>query len=294
MKTSKLTLREFFKDEINEADEADFQNKLQQIFKQNYKTFVPALGKFVQDEKFREFVKNTDPQKSNVVLAAIAVTKLIPTQNEIDITKSLQFPLTKPDAAAYALKGGAVKVASPIIVFNGKYIVDGHHRWSQLYAINKDAKIVAYNVTNPDIKTPADALKLTQIAIVGAGARKLPIATVGQGTNLLKMDSEGVKDYVIKTIVDEVVEVFKDKKQLDTKEAIADYIWENCSKMQTTSQPIPNASPRNIMPQADMGIQGDVGIKRTVQKLQQGVPKLTENKLRSIVRDFIKKELNKK
>jgi len=152
------------KEGVNEADEQQYQNKLQSIFRQEYKSFVAALGGFAKDPKFRAFVKNADEVKSTVKLVSIPVTKLIPTQNEIDVDKSLKFPLTNASAAQYALKGGAVKVAAPIITFNGKYIIDGHHRWSQLYAVNKDAKIVAYDFTNPNIKNPLDATKSNTVS----------------------------------------------------------------------------------------------------------------------------------
>lgn len=271
---------------IKEEDEQAFQTKLKQIFKQNYAGFVAALGKFAADPKFRQFIKDTDAEKSNVQLSAISVTKLIPTQNEIDVDKSLAFPLTKAQAAAYALKGGNVKIASPIIVFNGKYIVDGHHRWSQLYAMNKEANIVAYNFTNQNIKNPLDALKATQLAIVAAGATKIPSNKV-EGANLLKMDEGAVKQYVIKKIIDPVVDVFKKMKQLETKEAVADYIWSNIQSMQQTSQPVSGAPGRGIMPQAD-DVPG--GQKATIAALSSGIPlPVSEQQLREALRAEIRK-----
>jgi hypothetical protein len=274
---------------IKEADEQAFQNKLKQIFKQNYPGFVAALGKFATDPKFRQFVKDTDVTKSDVKLVAIPVTKLIPTQNEIDVDKSLAFPLAKPQAAAYALKGGNVKVASPIIVFNGKFIVDGHHRWSQLYAINKNAKIVAYNFTNPEITKPLDALKVTQLAILGAGATKIPKATV-EGNNLLKMNEEALKAYVVEKIAENqgVLDVFQKMRKLDSAETVADYVWSNVASMQQTSQPVSGAPGRGIMPQAD-AVPG--GLPKTIATLQQGVPQIAE--IRKYIHKIIKEEIKK-
>ena len=272
---------------IKEADNAQFEKKLKQIFKQNYSGFVSALGKFASDPKFRQFIKDTDETKSSVQMTAIPVKNLSPTQNEIDVDGSLAFPLTKPDAAAFALKGGSVKIKAPIIAFNGKFIVDGHHRWSQLYAMNQDAKIIAYNFTNPDIKNPLDALKLTQVAIVAAGASKIPSATV-KGKNLLQMGESELKEYVIGKVTDPVVDVFKKMKKLETKEAIADYIWKNASSMQKTSQPVAGAPGRGVMPQAD-DVPG--GQKSTVAQLSQGVPQLAE--LRRIIRKFVLQEVKR-
>lgn len=276
---------------IKEEDEQIFQNKLKQIFKQNYPGFVAALGKFAADPKFRQFIKDTDAEKSKVQLTSIAVTKLIPTQNEIDVDGSLAFPLTKPEAAAYALKGGNVKIVSPIIVFNGKYIVDGHHRWSQLYAMNKEAKIVAYNFVNQNIKKPLDALKATQLAIVAAGATKIPSNRV-EGANLLKMDEGAIKQYVIKKVIDPVVDVFNKMKQLETKEAVADYIWSNVQSMQQTSQPVSGAPGRGIMPQAD-DVPG--GQKSTIAALSSGIPlPVSEQELREVLKAEIRKYLQQR
>jgi hypothetical protein len=291
------------KEGVNEVDEQQYQNKLQSIFKQNYKSFVGALGTFAKDPKFRAFVKDSDQNRSTVKLIAIPVTKLIPTQNEIDVDKSLSFPLTKAAAASYALKGGAVKVAAPIITFNGKYIIDGHHRWSQLYAVNKDAKIVAYDFTNPDIKNPLDALKATQIAIIGAGATKIPSNTV-DGDNLLEMDEKKLKYYVMKTITQQVLYAFEESGKVEDqgdnsafRKAVADYIWSNVEQMQQTSQPVSGAPGRGVMPQAD-DVPG--GQKATVSALSRGIPAVAENKKNTmkktkeqIIREYIRREIKK-
>ncbi len=271
--------------------------------KQNYKSFVGALGAFAKDPKFRAFVKDTDENKSTVKLIAVPVTKLIPTQNEIDVDKSLKFPLTNAPAAQYALKGGAVKVAAPIIIFNDKYIVDGHHRWSQLYATNKDAKIVAYSFTNTSITNPLDALKATQIAIIGAGATEIPSNKV-EGANLLIMEEKKLKFYVMKTITQPVLYAFEESGKVEAggdasqyRKAVADYIWSNVQQMQQTSQPVSGAPGRGVMPQAD-DVPG--GQKATMATLSGGIPAIAENKnttmkttKEQILREYIRREIKK-
>ena len=250
----------------------NYDDKLKKIFKQNYPGFVAALGKFASDPKFQNFVKTNAATKSSVKLTSIPVTKLIPTQNEIDVDKSLKFPLTKKESAGASLKGGAVKVQSPIITFNGKYIIDGHHRWSQVYAINKDASIVSFDFTNSEVKNPLDALKLTQLAIVGAGASKIPSQSV-KGNNLLVMAEADLKAYVEKTLTDDVLELFKKVKKLESKADVAGYIWTNVQSMQKTSQPVAGAPKRDIMPQA-----GEVtgGQNATIDALKKGLPAIKE------------------
>lgn len=41
-------------------------------------------------------------------------------------------------------------ILSPILINKGHYIIDGHHRWSQLYMVNDKAKIVAYDIKQVD------------------------------------------------------------------------------------------------------------------------------------------------
>lgn len=280
---------------LKEEDDAAYEGKLKSIFKKDYASFVAALGSFAKDSKFREFVKQSDEHRSTVKLTAIPVVNLIPTQNEIDVDKSLKFPLTEAPAAQYALKGGNVKVAAPIITFNGKYVIDGHHRWSQLYAINKEAKIVAYDFTNPEIKNPLDALKATQLAIIGAGASKIPSNKV-EGDNLLKMEEKKVKYYVMNTITQAVLYAFEESGKVEAegddtafRKAVADYISANVKSMQQTSQPVAGAPGRGIMPQAD-DVPG--GQKATVAALAKGLP-VAERMVREAIRKEISKLLRK-
>ena len=287
---------------VNEADEQQYQSKLQGIFKQNYKTFVGALGSFARDPKFRAFVKNADETKSTVKLVSIPVTKLIPTQDEIDVNKSLRYPLTIPTTAQQTLKGGAVKIVAPIITFNGRYIVDGHHRWSQLYAMNKEARIVAYDFTNQEIKKPLDALKVTQLAIIGAGATKISSSTV-EGDNLLTIKEKRLKYYVMKTVTQQVLYAFEESGKINQegdatayRKAVADYVWSNVHQMQQTSQPVSGAPNRGVMPQAD-DVPG--GQKATVAALTRGLPALAEIKNNTMkskhqqLRELIRKEIRR-
>ena len=154
----------------------------------------------------------------------VPVLKLLASQNEVGKAQSLKNVCAGVNGMEWdgidygdvewlvdAMKPGAqITFKSALLgakTSDGNVVLDGHHRWSQLYAINKTAKIVAYNFTNPDIKKPLDALKAAQIAIIGAGATKVPRAVV-EGKNLLKMDEAALKEYVINNTDDGVVDEF--------------------------------------------------------------------------------------
>jgi len=231
---------------LNEAEDTE----LQDILKADYPTFVQKLGDNINDPKFREAIKSV-ADKTPIKTSDInpKVTALKPTQNEIDVDKSLKFPLTNATSAAVCLKGGAVSIAGKNIVTGGggKFIIDGHHRWSQLYCMNPDASITAMDITN--ITDPIAGLKATQLGIAG-DIGKVPTATV-EGDNLLKMGEDALIAYVKKTITPEVVDVFKKYNKGDNAEAIGAYIWKNVQQMQQNNQPVSGAPGREIMPQTD-------------------------------------------
>lgn len=248
------------------------EKELKDILKADYPTFVQKLGAEISDPKFKQAIKSI-ADKTPIKTSDISpkVTALSPTQNEIDVDKSLKFPLTDATSAAVCLKGGAVSIAGKNIVTGGggKFIIDGHHRWSQLYCMNPEASITALDISN--ITDPIAGLKATQLGIAG-DIGKVPTAKV-EGSNLLTMGKDALVAYVVKTVSPEVVSVFIKSKKLPpevtqglaelvnqgkmkqkmtkVRYAIADYIWKNVEQMQQNNQPVSGAPGRGIMPQTD-------------------------------------------
>ena len=60
------------------------------------------------------------------------------------------------------MKGNA-DVGGPVVTYNGKYVIDGHHRWSQVYAANPDAKVPTIDIRG-NLK-PSEMLKVVHAAI---------------------------------------------------------------------------------------------------------------------------------
>jgi hypothetical protein len=223
----------------------------------SYETFVTQLGDAVKDSKVKAVLAAGEedgvPADEKITLTDgdIDVTALRPTQNEIALDKSLTYPLTDVKSAESCLKGGTVAIAGKrIITAEGSYIVDGHHRWSQLYAMNKDAKIAVTDMVSRDLKNPLDFLKITQVAIA-ADLGKVPTQTAKGSINLITISEDQLKKFVIDTIKDPVLDVFKKYNKATTKEEAADYIWTNVQSMQKTSKPVAGAPKRDFMPQTD-------------------------------------------
>ena len=111
--------------------------------------FLAKLNSIKIDSNIKA-LKNIATHEVTTSEKNVKVLNLIPTQAEIDIDKSL----------AYAFKSGSNQIfdflnaSSPLIIkntpiitcSNGKYIIDGHHRWSQMLLINPQADVVCLNI----------------------------------------------------------------------------------------------------------------------------------------------------
>lgn len=250
MKNNIPSLKQIANQVRETINEADAEDELKKILKQDYTSFVKNLGDNIKDTKFLDAIKSLN-EKEPIKVSAISakVTDLQPTQNEVVLDKSLSYPLKDASSTELFLKGGSVAVAGKSIVTGGggKFVIDGHHRWSQLFCINPDASIQAMDLT--DIKKPIEALKATQIGIA-AQTGTVPTAA-GGGVNLFKIGESELKKYVIENIADSVVEVFKKYDKGETPEEVADYIWSNVQTLKKQSPPVPGAPKRDVMPQTD-------------------------------------------
>ena len=275
------------------ASDQNSANKLLTMLQQNYPQFVASLGQNINDPKFMAFLQagldDGMPKDEIVKFKSMSVPciNLKPTQNEIDIDKSLSYPLQKESSATLLsyFNGGTFAPGGAIVTGgNGSFIIDGHHRWSQLYCMNPNAQIQCIDmtsITNPDL-----ALKVTQLAIA-ATAKKIPVEEV-KGKNLLIIDEKSLKEYITNKISTNALQAFQELKNQGSKvendfqfflryltnfneqEALQDpqllefaqnYIWKNSSTMQQNNQPVAPAAPRSVMPQTDKAPGWDAALK---------------------------------
>ena len=226
------------------------KNIIKSILKKDYKQFVAALGKHISDPKVVAAIESLS-DKLPVSTSAMSpkCSALRPTQSEVVLDNSLSYPMKDAASAEANLKGGVVAPGGRSIVTGGggKFVIDGHHRWSQVFCLNPDAQIQAIDLGQ--ITDPTDALKATQLGIA-AELGKVPIAQ-GGGINLFTIDEGTLKKYVIEKIQDPVVEVFKKYGKGDTKEEIANFIWQNVKKLKKDNTPLDPKSNREKMPQTD-------------------------------------------
>lgn len=271
----------------NRINEKDINFK--DVTSLKYEDFVVRLGELASDEKTQAVINagkedgKTEDEAFEYKEVNFDVKTLKPLQNEIDMDNSLLFPLSgKSDQVESMLKGESVKILGPVVVYQKDgvdYIVDGHHRWSQVYGINKDGQIQGVRLTCKSRVDPTRVLKAAQIAI--AAIKKEVPSSAAPGVNLLTIDEKVLKNYVktgegslkgFKGVQEPVVKRFASvKKELDSVDKIADFIWQNILSMKKTAGALWKKLDieRKFMPQTDLGAEGEAKDTETMKTVKQ-------------------------
>ena len=231
---------------------------LKDLIGQEYTTFVDELQNLVKDGKFRQFlnmgIEDGDMQDDviSVNTAPIPVKDLRPTQSQIGLADSLGWvSQNKPQQAGTTAAGGVADVGGPIITANGKFIVDGHHRWSQVYLLNPDASIPAVDFQisgSPDAKK---VLKLTQLAIAAVD-RVLPLVSADAKTDIYATEGneDAIRNILNSVVSDEMAQSLMGPYQAPNKEGVIDRITQNALALYEKGTHNPDV-PRSYMPQLD-------------------------------------------
>ncbi len=186
------------------------------------------------------------------------VSALRPTQDDIDMDNSIKYPLQHADALAIFLQGGDITVKGADLIDtgrimtadNGRYILDGHHRWSSVFVMNPDTRIASIDIGY--VPNAQDGLKEVQLAIAAEDGY-LPYKTV-QGQNLFKVTEQVFKSTVEQYINEgadpaAVMAAFATYKNLQTMAEIQNYLWANVLQMRDNNIFVDGATPRFFMPQ---------------------------------------------
>jgi len=233
------------------------EQRIEEIFEEDYLTFMSYLGENIKDPEFRKAIRSLAKKKYvNFGEIKAPANRMLPTQNEIDLEKSLKSVLTDIETTRNILKceepfklGGHAVVTS----YNGRYIIDGHHIWSQVFTINPKCSMAAFDLH--DVEDPFIALMSTQLGIA-AGVDKngneietIPISHFRVEDDLFKISEVALKNYVTDNITEDVLKVFQEfDHRLNKKEKVANFIWGNIKRMQTYNFPIDGAPTIGYMP----------------------------------------------
>lgn len=272
----------------NQEKETDITIKLgigelKNISKLDYASFISKLGELSNDPKLKAAIdsglvddNNVDDKFEFSVPTPIAVRGCKPTQNEVVMSKSLGFPLalSPKEQVDEMLKSNKnspytmVKDGNPIyiVVFNSggvNYVIDGHHRWSQVYACNPDAYLVSLVMTSKNVNDAKDVLKAVQLSILkvvqDTASPENVVLPKAEGTggkaneNLFTCPEDVLKQYVIDNSKETFLTSAKESghiKEADKSLAV-EYIWNNVKDLRENSQPVKDDPNRELMPQTD-------------------------------------------
>jgi hypothetical protein len=231
--------------------------------------YVSVLKRYAKDPTFDKLASagatDGDPNDEVVTVkpATVAAGSLTATQSEIGFGNSLgDQVINKYDATKTALGLNGTPIAmssksgpSPLLVFNGKFILDGHHRWSQVMMVNPTGDVLIDNVTGPALDDEEQALKAMQFAI--AATADQVVTKPFEGKDLMGSSEDEVYQFVMENVSDEVLQllVMAKKIQKPSKELAARYIASNLDVIKARKGKF---SRERSMPQAgDSGVSQD-------------------------------------
>lgn len=258
------------KADLNAKDSKIYDKLIKDLRERSYPEAVDYIDKVVEDDKLKFLLGlGFGGPLSDIKLTSencdLDVITLMPTQNEIDIDKSLAFILKDAKdkkgntiSTASGIKKffqpKAITIIAPIVTFNKQFIIDGHHRWSQTYCANPDAKITAINFSGRI--SPLQMLKAVQ-ATIGSNLGEVPSQKV-DGSNIYNVKKDYLLNYMEKNLQEEHCQAYieatkgsPDHRPLTNRKEVIDFLVNNCITLKGNNHPILGAPERGIMPQTD-------------------------------------------
>lgn len=235
----------------------------------------------------------------------VAVSALGPTQQFIDLMQSVSFPLGSADVLESSITS-KTSGAPGAISISGNAVLDGHHRWSGVFAITPDGKINAKNFGFPgDVEKKLASAQLAVAAVNDSGTH--PSKGGGAATDIIGKGKDAIvamidankgqqtdekapgallNDAMIQSIADGNHPAIQSWAGLDggeefvsladsesgfandpIRKAIAEKVGDNLSKLPTPLAGAPES--REDMPQLDHEL---IGGKTGLAKIEKGLP----------------------
>ncbi len=168
-----------------------------------------------------------DDDKIPVVYTFTPINQLKPTQSEIDLKFSLKRALEDFPEKSVEMVLGTYDVFDdkdfpPILTAKAAdetvYIIDGHHRWSQVFLISQNIeqnmRCLQMNFEAEGVNNPLDILKITYLAQTVTSAQM--VQNVNSKEKKIRLQSEKVDDYKS--------DIFNDNFFVDTRELSIDSV----------------------------------------------------------------------
>lgn len=259
--------------QVSSVVDGNTNREMNRLFNEpNYTVFVKNLGKAAEDPKVQSVLRKglqDGLKRDDIIRTKHAINqteKMQPIQSEIDLSKSLSYLGSHPKNVPKILKGETLGPedfgGNDIVTSKDRYIVDGHHRWSQVYMINPEAKVESIDL---NVENPKNALVASQVAIA-ATTGKVSTRHVGEGKNIYNMPVGKIEKDMKTYFTPEFYEAFykTNPKQFKNKDDVHNHILANILRMRIKSKPATDIS------RADMPVFDEVGAKVAANKLSNG------------------------
>lgn len=231
--------------------------KLIDILNSKYEDFVSKLKVNLVDTKLLKLLsmgkKDGFPVDEVVEVQAdkkIICRNLQPTQNQIGLYDSLGWiSRNKPTEALNFLDGITKHYENDrILVANGKYIIDGHHRWAALTLFNPDAEMSVIDLKFSDNYDERQILKVVQLAIAVTYG-DIAMSEAHEESDLFDPNLKGdkLRETIGSIMGKEMIETMKQGLGVVKNSEVIDYIYENALFIKSLK---PDDAPkRSYMPQ---------------------------------------------
>ena len=238
-------------EDVSDDVEEAFNKLVEKLRDASYEELGDELEEVVSDPKLYALLKEgfgngeLAKVKMSTQPTAIAVTQLLPTQSEIGLDNSLKYPLSQDCSKLF---NSPITIVAPIVTYRKTFVIDGHHRWSQLYMMNPNAKITAINF-NYSEQSPFRALRNFQGAI--AVAHKEVPKQYSKVNNVYEMSDSAIEKYVDENISDACWKSLVKVGVAEDRDSAIDYILDNIDQLKDENKPYGDAPAREYMPQTN-------------------------------------------
>ena len=219
---------------------------LSKLRSQSYRAYISDLAKLPASDISVDLDTSfdTDINREETMLT---VASLLPTQREIFLDAVI--PRMKEDDGPKYF-ADVIEIGPPIITFNGRFVIDGHHRWMSAALINPRGKISAINFVS-DTMTPIQFLKLLQGAIV-MDSGELPEAPKDKyEMDIFHKANKAILEYINKEIPPQLLGYLRDQLKLQDSERALHYVGQNALNVKYNNLPAVGSPSRELMPQTN-------------------------------------------
>ena len=240
----------------------DEKDDLKKSYDKGVSSFRSDLAKYISDPKVKAVLDaglaDGDPNDDKLPFSRtkVSVKNLTPTQSEIGFDQSVAGNLTDEYGSLAGILAGTPNVGGPIVTYAGKYIIDGHHRWSTVFAANPKANMDTLDIAAKPGFQPLDILKAVHSSIA-VDRNKVPSSSP-EGKNILdgsmKYEDVLAKVKEIFAVTDKGEKVWKsffEKQNVPySPESVAKLLFKNLNTI-VKGGFVKGAPGRKDMPQTD-------------------------------------------